>query len=86
MFGGLAFLIEGHLALAANSEGILMVRVDPARTDELVAESGVRRVEMRGRSMNGWLDVDPDAIASVESLERWVEAGLDCVRSLPPKV
>lgn len=85
MFGGLAFLLDGHMAMAANSHGTLMVRVDPAQTDDLVAGPGVNRVEMQGRSMKGWLDVESAAIASVDALERWVDIGVEYVRLLPPK-
>ena len=63
MFGGVAFLAGGHLAVAASGQGGLMVRVDPADTDELVARPGVRPFEMRGRPLDGWVRVDADAVA-----------------------
>ncbi|HEX3221819.1 MAG TPA: TfoX/Sxy family protein [Nocardioides sp.] len=86
MFGGLAFLLGGHLAVAASGQGGLMVRVDPADTDALVREPGATRMEMRGRSMDGWLRVSSNAVAAEESLGRWVERGLAFAGSLPPKV
>lgn len=85
MFGGIGFLIEGNMSVSASGQGGMMVRCDPARTDELVAENGVARVVMRGREMDGWLRVDPAAIESEESLARWVDAGVRYARSLPPK-
>lgn len=85
MFGGLAFLIGGHMAVGASSHGGLLVRVDPARTDELVDEPRVGRFEMRGRAMDGWLRVDAEAVALDDDLERWVHHGVTCARSLPPK-
>jgi TfoX/Sxy family transcriptional regulator of competence genes len=85
MFGGLAFLLDGHMAVGASSQGGLLLRVDPARTEELVDEPRVGRFEMRGRAMDGWLRVDADAVADDESLRRWVSHGVTYARSLPPK-
>ena len=68
MFGGLAFLIGGNMAVAASGQGGLMVRVDPASSDALVAETNARLMEMRGREMKGWLRVDAkDLKGSVSS-------------------
>jgi len=85
MFGGLGFMLNGHLALSASSQGGLMVRVDPADTSSLVSEDGVSRFEMRGRSMNGWLHVDASVAQSDEQLDRWVALGLAYAGSLPAK-
>jgi hypothetical protein len=85
MFGGLAFLINGHLSVAASGKGGLMLRVDPARTDEFIARSGVRRMVMRGREMDGWLRVDTDVLGTDDQLRQWVTQGVGYARSLPPK-
>jgi TfoX/Sxy family transcriptional regulator of competence genes len=86
MFGGLAFLLRGHLAVAASGQGGLMVRVEPAATGALLAEPGTAPMEMGGRGpMDGWLRVSAEAVADDESLDRWVERGLAYARSLPPK-
>ena len=85
MFGGLAFLINGNMAVSASSQGGLLLRVDPAHTERLVAEPHVRRFEMRGREMDGWLRVDSEAVADDEGLRRWVTHGIAYARSLPPK-
>jgi TfoX/Sxy family transcriptional regulator of competence genes len=85
MFGGLAFLIEGNMSVAASGQGGLLVRVDPADTDELLAEPHAQPFEMRGRPMRGWLRVDPDGVRTKRQLEPWVRHGLDYARSLPPK-
>lgn len=85
MFGGLAFLIHGNMAVAAGGQGGLLLRIDPAQADSLTAEPHVRRFEMRGREMNGWLRVDPEAVVSDEDLRRWVAQGITYARSLPPK-
>jgi hypothetical protein len=85
MFGGLAFLTGGNMAVAASGPGGLLVRVDPAASDELVATTGARPMEMRGRSMQGWLRVDAEDVASDEELARWVERGVGYARSLPAK-
>ncbi len=87
MFGGLAFLVGGHLAVAAASQGGLLLRCPPERTDELVATDPGRtgRFEMQGKEMQGWLRIGPEAVASGEDLRRWIEVGVDHALSLPPK-
>ena len=82
MFGGLAFLVGGNMAVAASGQGGLLVRVDPAESDALVAASSARPMEMRGREMAGWLRVDP---ADDDELAVWVDRGVSFARSLPPK-
>ena len=81
MFGGLAFLVGGNMAVAASSQGGLLVRVDPEESEALVASSDARPMEMRGREMPGWLRVDPPD----DELAAWVERGVTFARSLPPK-
>lgn len=84
MFGGLAFLIGGHMAVAAIDRGGLMVRADPDGADGLLG-AGVARVEMRGRPMRGWLEVDAEHLGTDEGLARWIGVGAAVVESLPPK-
>ena len=85
MFGGLAFLIHGHMAVSASSKGGLLLRVDPAKTESLVNEPHVGRFQMRGREMDGWLRVDTEAVETDDDLRRWVSLGVTYARSLPPK-
>jgi TfoX/Sxy family transcriptional regulator of competence genes len=85
MFGGLSFLIGGNMAVAASSQGGLLVRVDPDESDALVASTSAYPMEMRGRAMAGWLRVDPADVASEAQLESWVERGTTYARSLPAK-
>jgi TfoX/Sxy family transcriptional regulator of competence genes len=85
MFGGLAFLVEGNMAVAASGQGGLLVRVDPAASDELVAATSARPMEMRGRPMNGWLRLAADDVRDDGELATWVERGTAYARSLPPK-
>jgi hypothetical protein len=84
MFGGLAFLIDGHLAVCASGQGDLLLRVEPSETDELAARPHARQAEMRGRAMAGWLRVAGPALGDDE-LGRWVSRGVGYVRTLPPK-
>ncbi len=85
MFGGLAFLIGGHIAVAASGQGGLLVRVGPEETDALTGKPRARRFEMRGREMQGWLRVDPEGVGTKRQLEPWVRRGVAYARSLPPK-
>jgi hypothetical protein len=85
MFGGLAFLIDGKLAVSASSMGGVLLRIDPTRTESLVSEPHDRPFEMRGRQMNGWLRVDAEVLKTDHELRRWVSHGVTYARSLPPK-
>src|SRR4051812_14413861 len=79
MFGGLAFLVDGAMAVAAGA-GRLMVRCDPARAEELIADDGVERMVMRGRELDGWLWVSTDVLEDEDALRRWVVIGRDVAR------
>jgi len=85
MFGGLAFLVGGNMAVAASGQGGLFVRVDPEESDALVASGKARLMEMRGRSMRGWLRVDPEHVRTTRALRSWVERGTSYAASLPRK-
>ena len=85
MFGGLAFLVGGNMAVAASGQGGVLVRVDPAESDTLVATTNARPMEMRGREMKGWLRVDSEDVGTERELARWVELGVTYARSLPAK-
>src|SRR5918992_3853042 len=85
MLGGLAFLIGGNMAVAASGQGGVLVRLDPAESDTLVATTNARPMEMRGREMAGWLRVDSEDVRTERELARWVELGVTYARSLPAK-
>jgi TfoX/Sxy family transcriptional regulator of competence genes len=85
MFGGLAFLVAGNMAVAASGQGGLLVRVDPAETEGLVAKPHAGPFQMRGRAMQGWLRVDAEGVRTKRRLEPWVRRGAAYARSLPPK-
>jgi TfoX/Sxy family transcriptional regulator of competence genes len=85
MFGGLAFLIGGNMAVAASGQGGLMVRVDPGETEALLAKPHAHPFEMRGRGMQGWLRVGDEGVRTKRQLEPWVRRGVAYARSLPPK-
>ena len=85
MFGGLAFLVNGNMAVAASGQGGLLVRVDPDQSETLVKKSGARLMEMRGREMPGWLRVDAEQVRMNRQLAAWVERGVAFARSLPAK-
>ena len=85
MFGGLAFLVGGNMAIAASGQGGILVRVDPEESDALVAATPAEPMEMGGRSMAGWLRVDTAAVTDDAALAEWVERGVGYAGSLPPK-
>jgi TfoX/Sxy family transcriptional regulator of competence genes len=86
MFGGLAFLVNGNLAVSASGQGGLLLRVDPAESEPLLEEPHVEPFVMRGRSMSGWLRVGEEGLKADNRLERWVALGLSYARTLPPKL
>jgi TfoX/Sxy family transcriptional regulator of competence genes len=85
MFGGVAFMVHGNLAVGVASTGELLVRTDPDDVEALLAHPHTRPFEMHGRGMRGWLLVDQAAVEDDDALAEWVERGLDHARSLPPK-
>jgi TfoX/Sxy family transcriptional regulator of competence genes len=85
MFGGLAFLVGGNMAIAASGQGGILVRVDPEESDELVEATAAEPMEMRGREMAGWLRVDAADVADDGALAEWVDRGAGYAGSLPPK-
>ncbi len=85
MFGGLAFLVGGNMAVGASGQGGMLVRVAPEQSEALVASTSARLMEMRGRQMPGWLRVDSADVSTKRELARWVELGTTYARSLPPK-
>jgi TfoX/Sxy family transcriptional regulator of competence genes len=84
MFGGLAFLVNGNMAVAASGQGGLLVRVDPAESAELLETTPATEMEMRGRSMAGWLRLESAAVEN-DDLVPWVSRGVAYARSLPAK-
>jgi TfoX/Sxy family transcriptional regulator of competence genes len=80
MFGGLAFFVGGNMAVAASGQGGLLVRVDPAESDELVHTTRAETMVMRGRAMPGWLRVDAG-----DDLAEWVARGVGYAGTLPSK-
>ena len=85
IFGGLAFLVGGNMAVAASGQGGLLVRVDPEESSGLVESTPAYNMVMRGRPMDGWLRVDAADVADDAGLTRWVGLGVAYARSLPPK-
>lgn len=85
MFGGLAFLLGGHLAVCASHDGGLLVRTDGADADALLRDEHVEPMEMGGRTSRTWLRVDAAGLTTAEQLGAWVDRGVATARSLPPK-
>jgi TfoX N-terminal domain len=85
MFGGLAFLVNGHLAVAVSSQGGLMVRVAREETETLLGRAHVSPMVMAGRETRGWLRVDAEGVKTIRQLQSWVTRGAGYARTLPPK-
>lgn len=85
MFGGLGFMLDGNMAFAASGAGGLMVRIDRAESDELTTRPGAGPMEMKGRTMKGWLYIEPYGLEDDDALAEWISIGLDFAQTLPPK-
>ncbi|MGH9121532.1 MAG: TfoX/Sxy family protein [Acidimicrobiales bacterium] len=85
MFGGLAFLINGNMAVSASGQGGILLRVVPADTDDLCCRPYASPAVMQGREMDGWLRVADAGVGTDEVLEAWANLGVAYARSLPPK-
>ena len=85
MFGGLAFLIGGHMSVSVSGQGGLLLRCDPEETEALLRKPHAGPFEMRGRVMDGWLRIDAAGLRGKRELDRWVTRGIAYARSLPPK-
>ncbi len=83
MFGGLAFLVGGRMALAVSRQGGLLVRVDPKQSDALVARTGAELAVMQGRQMDGWLRVTADRLRTGRQVSAWVSRAVRYVDTLP---
>jgi TfoX/Sxy family transcriptional regulator of competence genes len=85
MFGGLAFLLHGNMAVSASSNGGLLVRIDPADTEASLARPHVALMQMGGRTMDGWITVAPEGLKTKRDLAAWVKRGVAFAKTLPPK-
>jgi TfoX/Sxy family transcriptional regulator of competence genes len=85
MFGGLAFLVNGNMSVAASGQGGLLVHVDPDETTQLLKRAHAAPMVMRGRAMNGWLRIAPEGVRTKRQLEPWVKCGVAYASSLPAK-
>ena len=85
MFGGLAFLVNGNMSVAASGQGGLLVRVTPDDTDKLLGRTHVSAMVMAGREARGWLRVDAEGVKTKRQLQSWVTRGVGYARSLPAK-
>lgn len=85
MFGGLAFLVGGNMAIAASGQGGILVRVDPEESSKLVAKTPAETMVMRGRPMEGWLRIAAEHVQTKAALAKWVKRGTSYAASLPAK-
>ena len=84
MFGGLAFLLRGNMAVGITGDD-LMVRVGPDASDEALERPHTRPFDMTGRPMKGWILVAPEGVRGEAELGEWVAQGVAFARSLPAK-
>lgn len=84
MFGGIAFMVDGHMTCGINDES-LMARIGPQNYTEALEKAHVRQMDFTGRPLRGYVYVDPPGFETDEDLAAWVRTCLDFVSTLPPK-
>src|SRR6266550_4589439 len=84
MFGGVGFLLNGNMCVGIWKNS-LIVRIDPESYEDALTEEYVRKFDITGRPMKGWILVEPDGIESDDQLRKWIEQSLDFVVTLPNK-
>jgi hypothetical protein len=85
LFGGLCFMVRGHMCCAVSGRGGLLVRVGPDAPSAIFSEPHASEVEMRGRTMGGFVRVAPDGYRTANGLKKWVARAVDFVATLPVK-
>jgi TfoX/Sxy family transcriptional regulator of competence genes len=85
MFGGLAFLLNGHMSVSASRSGGLLARIDPAETDAALALPHATLMQIGARTMEGWIIVAPEGLVTHRELCDWVKRSLRFAKTLPPK-
>lgn len=85
MFGGLSFLLHGHMIGGVTGKGDFVFRFDPQEHESALAEPHVREMDFTGRPMRGFVFVSAAGVAQPADLARWVERSLSWVTKLPPK-
>jgi TfoX/Sxy family transcriptional regulator of competence genes len=85
MFGGIAFMFNGNMAVGTTVKGEMLVRVDPAKRASALARPGAFEMSMGKRAMSGFVAVTADIIDDPNELKAWVNYAIDYVRTLPPK-
>lgn len=83
MFGSIGYLFHGNMCIAVRKSDIL-IRVDPTQSDTLLKKKGTKLLEMRGKTMKGWLLVNEDSLKGT-MLNDWFETALNFVKTLPKK-
>lgn len=84
MFGGVGFLLGGNMSVGVYKED-LVVRVDPAKSSQLLQQSHAKPFDVTGRPMKGWLLVEPGGVKTEKQLSTWVKEGVEFTSTLPPK-
>jgi TfoX/Sxy family transcriptional regulator of competence genes len=83
MFGGIGFMLNGNMVVAVSKRGLL-VRVGKDGHSKALKLPGARPMEMRGRTMEGYVFVDPPTLND-RAIKTWIQTASTFVQTLPPK-
>jgi TfoX-like protein len=85
LMGGLCFMVNGAMCCSVSGKGGLLIRVGPTECGRVLAEPHVQPMEMRGRTMTGFVRISPEGYRTDAALNKWIRRGVDFVKTLPPK-
>lgn len=84
MFGGIAFMVNGNMAVGVHKDN-LVIRVNKDSHDEFLKRPHIKEFDITGRKMKGWLMLLPEGHSDQKALSNWIKEGIEFAKSLPPK-
>ena len=85
MFGGLTFLLNGHILVGCKKDGQILISVGKENAPAAAARPGATAMIHNNREMTGFFWIEPDAIEDDDDLQSWVDFAFKAVSSKPPK-
>ncbi|MBX2853236.1 MAG: TfoX/Sxy family protein [Phycisphaeraceae bacterium] len=84
MFGGICFFLNGNMCVGVwHNDLIARIGVDAA--EEFVGDEHAKVMDLTGKPMRGWMQIEPPGIESERSINDWIDLAVDFVSTLPKK-
>ena len=84
MFGGVCFFLNGNMLVGVWRE-FFIARLGPDQGDDAMLEPHVRKMDITGKPMKGWIMVEPEGVDDDDQLNYWIERATKFVKTLPKK-